>query len=40
MGVGKLTCIHCEEVIVVYYHYGYKGTRGRCPKCDAEFPLE
>ena len=38
--VGEIECLLCKGIIVVYYHYGYRGTRGRCPVCGVEFPLE
>lgn len=38
--LGKTLCWFCGVDIVVYYHKGYRGTRGRCPKCGVDFPLE
>jgi hypothetical protein len=41
LGMGKsITCIHCSIEITEYFHEGYKGKRGKCPKCGVDFPLE
>ena len=40
MGKSKIICIHCSVEITEYFHKGYKGTRGKCPECGADFPLE
>ncbi|MCA9812739.1 MAG: hypothetical protein KC483_07740 [Nitrosarchaeum sp.] len=36
----KLECYVCGTEIMPYYHKGYKGERGRCKKCNSDFPLE
>ncbi len=36
----SIACWHCDATIVVYYHSGYRGMRGRCPGCKVDFPLE
>lgn len=36
----KFVCWYCNVEIVEYYHDGYKGHRGRCPRCKVDFPLE
>ena len=36
----KIICFNCNLEITVYYHEGYKGSRGKCPKCGVEFPLD
>ena len=33
-------CGACGSSIVVYFDKMYNGTRGRCPKCNNNFPLE
>lgn len=33
-------CGACGHQIKIYFDKTYKGTRGRCPKCDNNFPLE
>ena len=35
-----ITCTNCNERINEYYDEGYKGTRGKCPRCGVDFPLE
>jgi len=36
----SITCIHCSIGIIEYFHEGYHGNRGKCPKCGVDFPLE
>lgn len=36
----RIICEHCQAEITEYYHKGYKGNRGKCPKCGVDFPLE
>ena len=38
--MGDIICRNCNVVITKYYHEGYRGSRGRCPECRTEFPLE
>ena len=40
MNDSKITCDDCSTDITEYYHDGYKGKRGKCPKCGIDFPLE
>ncbi len=37
---SKIICNNCDMEITEYFHEGYKGKRGKCPKCGADFPLE
>ena len=38
--MAKIVCWSCKIEITEYYHEGYKGERGKCPNCKADFPLE
>ena len=40
MSSPEFSCDHCNADIAEYYHDGYKGKRGKCPKCGVDFPLE
>lgn len=40
MGKSKTACDNCNGEITEYYDEGYKGKRGKCPKCGIDFPLE
>jgi transposase-like protein len=40
MSKSKLNCYHCDSKIIVYYNESYKGNRGKCSKCKADFPLD
>jgi phage FluMu protein Com len=40
MSTADIICEFCNENISEYYHEGYKGMRGKCPKCQVDFPLE
>ena len=40
MGKSKTVCDNCNVEISEYYDDGYKGKRGKCPKCGIDFPLE
>ena len=41
LGMGELiTCVHYSIEIIEYFHEGYNGNRGKCPKCGVDFPLE
>ena len=33
-------CGACGNPIIIYYDKTYNGTRGRCPNCDNNFPLD
>ena len=37
---SAITCTQCNENINEYYDEGYKGLRGKCPRCGVDFPLE
>jgi len=37
---SKIICNNCDIEITEYFHEGYNGKRGKCPKCGADFPLE
>ena len=36
----EVICWDCECEILIYYSPSYSGRRGRCPKCEIDFPLE
>ena len=40
MEESRLTCEHCNEIIIEYYDENYKGARGKCAHCGVDFPLE
>jgi phage FluMu protein Com len=40
MSSTDILCEFCDEIIVEYYHERYKGMRGKCPKCQVDFPLD
>jgi len=40
MSSSEFSCDNCSADITEYYHDGYKGKRGKCPKCGVDFPLE
>jgi phage FluMu protein Com len=40
MSSTDILCEFCEVIVVEYYHEGYKGKRGKCPKCHVDFPLD
>ncbi|MFQ5781614.1 MAG: hypothetical protein ACE5GR_01000 [Nitrosopumilus sp.] len=40
MDESKHTCNHCDGEITEYFDERYNGTRGRCPVCETDFPLE
>jgi len=40
MRKSKITCNNCNTEITEYYDEHYKGTRGKCPRCGIDFPLE
>ena len=35
-----ITCANCGTEITEYYNESYEGKRGKCPNCEADFPLE
>ncbi len=37
---SKIICNNCDMEITEYFHEGYKGKRGKCLRCGADFPLE
>jgi hypothetical protein len=36
----KIICWNCNVEIIQYFDIKYKGERGVCPVCGANFPLE
>ena len=40
MADSKIICNNCDIEITEYFHDRYKGKRGKCSKCGADFPLE
>ena len=40
MTKSQICCEFCTEIIVEYYHEGYKGKRGKCTNCGIDFPLD
>jgi hypothetical protein len=36
----KIICWNCDVEIIQYFDIKYKGERGVCPVCGANFPLE
>lgn len=40
MSASKIKCEHCGSTIKPYYNESYRGTRGKCPSCGVEFPLD
>jgi len=40
MGKPEIICNVCREIIIEYYNDHYKGIRGRCTRCEVDFPLE
>ena len=40
MRESEIICDNCKEVIMEYYDEQYGGTRGKCTRCEVNFPLE
>ena len=40
MDIEKITCWNCKTEIIQYHNESYSGKRGKCPNCNADFPLE
>ena len=36
----KILCINCNVEIIEYYNEKYNGSRGKCPICKTDFPLD
>ncbi len=36
----RMICWNCSVEITIYYHRAYRGSRGKCPVCKVDFPLE
>ena len=38
--IEKLICLNCGDQVVQYHNDQYRGKRGLCQTCGANFPLE
>lgn len=38
--VEKIICLNCGDPVVQYHNEQYRGKRGLCQTCGANFPLE
>lgn len=40
MSFSDFSCTICYSKIIIYFNEKYAGNRGKCPKCETDFPLD